>query len=354
MMESKDEVAVVIAQVLPSDLVVKVRNLSPRVALAYAGELLASESYMLRERSPNSASDLARISEDIDNMFAGAEVVFAPALPFPNILSRFSPDKSPRLKWVQALSTGVDQFVPSGLLDRDVVITTGRGLGSLAIAEHVIWAVLTLNRNMYQRFLDQSNKVWGRGRVPTRLLTVQTIGILGLGTIGSAVARLAKGIGLRVIATRRSASGRERDVDGVDEIFPSSELLNMLSQSDFVVIAVPHTGETRSMIGERELRAMKPTASLINIARGEIVDQDALITALKEKRIRGAALDVFAPEPLSPTSELWELPNVIITPHVSAGAGDSTDSSVALFCENLLHYLSGEPMMNVYDREKGY
>src|SRR5206468_8244920 len=108
------------------------------------------------------------------------------------------------------------------------------------------------------------------------------------------------------------------------------------------------------MIGGKELRSMKPTASLINISRGEVIDEDSLIAALKEKRIIGAALDVFATEPLPATSELWDLPNVVITPHVSAGAGDTTDAAVDMFCRNLLHYLNGETMINVYDREKGY
>ena len=354
MMEPTGGVAVVIAQVLPSDLVVKVRNLSPRVAVSYAGELLATERYRLREQSASADPDLAGISEQIDDMFAGAEVIFAPALPFPNILSRFGPDKAPGLKWLQALSAGVDQFVPSGLLDRDVVITSGRGLTSQAIAEYVIWAVLTLNRNMHQRFRDQMGRVWARGRMPTRLLNMQTIGIVGIGAIGSAVAKLAKGLGMRVIAARRSAVSRSSGVDGVDEVFPSADLLSLLGQSDFVVIAVPHTGETRGMIGERELRAMKPTASLINIARGEIIDQGALIAALKEKRIMGAALDVFTTEPLPPTSELWDLPSVIVTPHVSAGGGDTTEAAVELFSQNLLRYLNGQPLINVYDRERGY
>ncbi|MSQ15826.1 MAG: D-2-hydroxyacid dehydrogenase [Dehalococcoidia bacterium] len=354
MMEPKDEVSVVIAQVLPSDLVSKINNLSPRVALSYAAELLSTERYMLRERSPNSEPDLTGISEEIDRMFAGAEVVFAPALPFPNILSRLGAVKSPNLKWIQAVSAGVDQFASSGVLDRDVIMTTGRGLRSQAIAEYVIWAAMTLNRNMQQRFRDQSNRVWGRGAGASRLLRGQTLGVVGLGAIGGDVARLAKALGMKVAATRRSALRRERDVDGVDEMFPSSDLLELLAQSDFVVMSVPHTAETRNMIGERELNSMKPTANLINISRGAVIDEDGLIAALKAKRIMGAALDVFSAEPLPSTSELWDLPNVIITPHVSAGAGDTTDASVDLFCQNLLCYLSGEPMTNVYDKEKGY
>lgn len=182
----------------------------------------------------------------------------------------------------------------------------------------------------------------------------RTVGIIGLGAIGGEVARLAKGIGMKVIATRRSATRRESGVFGVDELYPYLDLLQMLSESDLVVIAAPLTAETRGMIGEAELRAMRPTAYLINVARGPIINQSALIKALREGWIAGAGLDVFETEPLPPDSELWDLPNVILSSHMAGSTDRRSQRVLGLFCENLRRYLAGEQLLNVIDRQQGY
>ncbi len=164
---------------------------------------------------------------------------------------------------------------------------------------------------------------------------------------------MGKAFGMRVIANRRSVTEVTRE-NNVDLLMPAGYLRQLLSESDFVVIALPGTPETNKIIGEKELQAMKPSAYLINIARGKVIDEDALIRAVKEHWIAGAGLDTVTSEPLSARSELWELPGVIITPHISGRREDYNKLAIPLFCENLKRYLNHERMLNIIDKEKGY
>jgi phosphoglycerate dehydrogenase-like enzyme len=185
------------------------------------------------------------------------------------------------------------------------------------------------------------------------VLRSKTVGIVGLGSIGREVARLSRAFGMRVVATRRSVR-KARRAGYADLLLPSGQLKQLLSESDYVVIATPLTPETTGLIGEAELRAMKPTACLINIARGGIVDEEALIRALKEKWIAGAGLDVTAREPLPADSPLWELDNVILSPHIAGGMEDYVMQATELFCDNLRRYLDGRKLRNVINKKKGY
>jgi D-2-hydroxyacid dehydrogenase (NADP+) len=181
---------------------------------------------------------------------------------------------------------------------------------------------------------------------------------VGLGAIGGYVAKLAKADGMRVLAIRRSArrraSGREEGIADVDELLLPSDLFYLLSEADYVVVAVPLTRESRGLIGMRELQAMRPTARLINISRGAVIDEAALVRALKEGWMAGAALDVFEQEPLPSDSELWGMENVILTPHISGGTPVYMERAVELFCDNLRRYLAGEPLRNAVDIKRGY
>jgi phosphoglycerate dehydrogenase-like enzyme len=174
-----------------------------------------------------------------------------------------------------------------------------------------------------------------------------------LGKVGEGIARAAKAFDMRVVATRRHVTEQETSA-AVDTLYPSDRLPEMLGESDFVVVTVALTKETQKLIGERELRAMKPTAYIINIARGSVIDEAALTKALKEKWIAGAGLDVFEKEPLPQNSELWTLPNVIITPHVAGLMPDYNARAMEVFCENLKRYLAGQPLINVINRTRGY
>jgi phosphoglycerate dehydrogenase-like enzyme len=190
-------------------------------------------------------------------------------------------------------------------------------------------------------------------RFAPRELSGKTVGIVGLGHIGAEVGRLAKAFGCRVIATKRSTTESHRALFA-DEIMPAAELHRLLGESDFVVLSMPLTPETRGMIGEAELRAMKPSAVLINIARGPVTVEAALVRALQESWIAGAALDVFDEEPLPPESPFWDMDNVIVTPHISGGTEIYNQRAVEIFAANLKRYLAGEPLENVVDPARGY
>jgi phosphoglycerate dehydrogenase-like enzyme len=211
--------------------------------------------------------------------------------------------------------------------------------------------ILMFAKGMPLCFRMQQKHEWQR--YMPHLLYGKTVGIMGLGHIGSEVARLSRAFGMKVIATRRSAKkpGKARNVD---LLLPQSQVRKMLAESDYVVLALPLTPETRHIIGEAEFASMKPGAFIINIGRGSLIDENALIRALDDKKIAGAGLDVTAPEPLPKESRLWDMENVIISPHVSGGMEDYTGRATALFCENLRRYINGKKLINIIDRKKGY
>jgi phosphoglycerate dehydrogenase-like enzyme len=284
---------------------------------------------------------------DIDTLLARAEVVFGRVALPNNLVSR-----APRLKWIHIQGAGIDEFKATGMLESSVLVTNGKGTMATFIAEHVLAFIFTMAKNVPRLLKIKQNGKWERFK--TMELEQRTVGIIGLGAIGSEVARLAKGVGMRVIATKRSTTRRETNVSGVDELYPRGDLIQLLSDSDFVVVTAPLTEETKGMIGERELRAMKSTAYLINVARGQIVDESALIKALKEEWIAGAGIDAFDIEPLPSDSEFWELPNTILSCHMSGNTIRSRDREMSLFCENLRRYLAGEQLLNVIDKQKSY
>ncbi len=285
--------------------------------------------------------------EDMDTLLAQAEVIYASLL-FPvNLLPR-----APRLKWIHWGNTGIDRYLSTGIFDGDVTVTNSRGVPAIPMAEHALTFMFMLAHNA-PRLLDaKKGRRWDR--FVFMELRDKTVGIVGLGAVGGEIARLAKGVGMRVIATDKAAIQRGSRIWGVDELYTTQGLHEMLSESDFVIITAPLTAETRGMINERELQAMKTTAYVINVARGAIIDEPALIKALKEGWIAGAGLDAFEIEPLPTDNELWELPNVILSPHM-AGSGDRPGQRViGLFCDNLRRYLAGEQLVNVVDIRRGF
>ncbi len=266
---------------------------------------------------------------------------------------------APHLNWLQAAGAGVDSLQPSGILERDsgVIITSAAGINATTIGEYVFGSMLMFNRTWPAMVRLQDRRVWPLSanwyKLGGRELVDQTLGIVGLGRIGRRVAHLGRAFGMRVLGTRRSVSEGERDPD-VDQLYPSSRLREMLGESDYVVLAVPLTAQTRRLIGEAELRAMRPHAYLVNIARGHVVDEKMLIRALQEGWIGGAGLDVAEEEPLPQDSPLYSLPNVILTPHISGVSVHYEQRLAALFADNLRRYRAGEPLQNRYDPERGY
>lgn len=285
--------------------------------------------------------------ESLDTLLAQAEVIWGVVLFPENLLSR-----TPKLKWLQLGGTGIDPYKPMGIFNGQITVTNSRGTQAIPIAEYVLYYMFILAKNARRLMDNQRNKRWDP--FLSQELRDKTVGIIGLGAIGTEIARLTKGIGMRVIATRRSATTKESGVFDIDEIYPTSCLHEMLSESDYVVVAVPLTPETQSVIGEKELRLMKPTAYLINIGRGETLDQSAVTRAIKEGWIAGAGLDVFEVEPLPSDSELWELPNAIISAHASGASDRRSERVINMFCDNLKRYLAGEKLLNVIDIKRGY
>ena len=209
------------------------------------------------------------------------------------------------------------------------------------MGEVVLEMMLMFVKDAPSCLLMKQAREWRRFR--PKLLKGQTVGILGLGVIGREIARLCKAFGMKVIGLRRSG-GAETPFPDVDRVYPRERLPELLAESDFVVLALPLTKETKGLIGEKELRGMKPSAYLINVARGAIVDEEALLRALEEKWIAGAGLDVFIQEPLPPESKFYELPNVIFSPHISGDMPDYELRATEVFCENLRRYLAGRAL----------
>lgn len=267
-------------------------------------------------------------------------------------ISRDEFRRARNLRWIQATGAGVDGLLFPELVESDVIITNASGVHPIPIAEHTFALILAITRGLIKSFEGKSRKEWLHNEVFIDELYGKTIGIIGYGRIGQGIAKLAKGFGMRVIGLKRDP-GKKVEVEP-DVLLGKDSLDTLLKESDIVVIIVPLTEETYHMIGERELKLMKPTGILINVARGKVVDESALIKALKERWIFSAGLDVFETEPLPPESELWELDNVVITPHIAGLNPHYTDRLLDIFIRNLQAYPDISKMINVVDKRLGY
>lgn len=254
-----------------------------------------------------------------------------------------------RLKWIHVGAAGVDDVLFPELVESPVVVTNCRGIHASTISEHVFAMILAFARGLFKFQRDRGVRKWDRRGVSE--VHGKTLGVVGLGGIGKEVARRGKCFGMNVIGIKRDTG---KPVEFVDELVAPDRLIEVFPRMDYVVLSVPLTPETRGMIGERELAAMKRTAYLINIARGKIVDQDALIRALKAGTIAGAGLDVFEEEPLPEDSDLWSMENVIFTPHVAGTFSENVEKITEVFVLNLKRFLNGQPMVNVVDKRLGY
>lgn len=318
----------------------QIEAVSPRIRLWDTSDLWNAPAKVLSKEQKEDFSN-----EEFDALLAQAEVIYG-FRPPKNVVTR-----APRLKWYQNMLAGVDYFLDADIVQSPVIVTNTSGIHATAVSEVVLEMMLIFAKHAPLFFQLKQEKKWQRP-IP-EILRSKTVGIVGLGSIGSEVARLASAFGMRVIATRRSAR-RVARARHVATLLPREQLPVLLSESDFVVLALPFTPETDKMIGEKEFRAMKPTAYLINVSRGNTVDEQALIRALEERWIAGAGLDTFSIEPLPPDSKLWELPNVFLSPHVSGMLKNYDVVTTELFCENLRRYVSGEKLLNVVDKKRGY
>ncbi len=261
--------------------------------------------------------------------------------------------RAPKLEWFQQWGAGADWLMrrPEAL-SRRFVLTNVSGIHAIPISEHILALMLAFARSLPASIRAEERHHWlDRGEKRTFELAGGTLLLVGVGAIGARTAQLAHALGMRVLGIRRHPA---ETTAGVDKMAGPGELAALLSEADFVVLTVPLTRETRGLIGERELKAMRPGAYIINIGRGGTIDEAALLQALRAGRIAGAGLDVFENEPLPADSPFWDMPNVIVTAHYAGATPLYNQRALDVFIENLRRYRAGEPLDNVVDKELGY
>ena len=260
-----------------------------------------------------------------------------------------------KLKWIHVAYVGVNTFLFPELLKSKVLLTSSRGIHGDTVSDHVMAMILSFAKGLVPSWACKRRKKWCQLEIMRERFEPQEklLGIVGYGTIGESLARKAKAFGMKVMATKNRVKRGEK-LKNVDRLLPSNRFREFLCAADFVVLAVPLTKETYHMIGRKELACMKESAILINVARGGVIDEKALVDALAKKKIAGAGLDVFEEEPLSPKSKLWDMDNVILTPHVGGSRQDYYQRVGEIFRINLNRYLSGKQLLNLYDKKLGY
>jgi len=303
----------------------------------------------LRRRFPHTTFLHATTREADIDLAGTADVAFALAL------SKEAVASAARLKWVHCSGHAVGHFPLAEFAARAITVTNSRGVQAIPIAEHVVACILALARRLPQTLRDQQERLWRPndllGTGSPWLLSGRTLVVIGVGTIGAAIAARAKAFGMRVIGIRRHPErGRP---PGFDEVVGSVGT-RLLGLADIVVVAAPLTAETNLLLDADAITKLKPGAIVVNIARGQLVDEDALAAALLKGRLGGAALDVFTTEPLPANSPFWSLPNVIVTPHNSGFRAGHFDAVIDLFSDNLTRFERGDQLLNVVDLDAGY
>ena len=297
--------------------------------------------------------DIAQLTdyENVEQHISDVEVMFA----FSLRAEQFRAAR--KLRWIHSPSAAVHQFMFPELVNSDVILTNARDVHGPVVAEHVMALILALAKQISQAVRFQQQRVWGQemiwesGARPSEIAGA-TVGLVGLGSIGGKVAKHAAALGMKAIAVREHPE--KPSPEFVDEVFPTSQLHELLRRADYVVLAAPVTAGTTGMIGREQLAKMKSQAYLINVSRGSLIDELALADSLRNKQIRGAALDVFEKEPLPSDSPLWDFDNLLITPHTAGMTEKLWERHYALFSENLRRYLGHQPLIALVDKQSGY
>lgn len=308
------------------------------------------EVQRLRAEFPQHTFTRADSDDETLQAIPSADVAFSSRITQPHLAA------APRLRWIHSPAAGVGAMLFPEMLSSPVVMTNSRGNSSVTIAEHVIAVTLSLLRNLPLAQRRQTERVWAQNEFDAgatiRTLRGARVLVVGLGSIGSETARLAVAFGAEVVGLRRRP---ELDgPDGMISVLSPASLHHELPRADAVILSAPQTSQTRHLIGDRELFLMKPDAILVNVSRGKLVDEAALVRALGGGRLRGAALDVFEHEPLDAASPLWGRPDVLITPHVSGFHAGYWPEATRLFAENLRRFVAGQPLENLVDKHAGY
>jgi len=328
------------------------------VAIDFSDEIVAD----LRELSPR--LQVERHFPDVaPDVIADTEILYTTGF-YPQ------PQQAPKLRWIQMNSAGINHALHHRIVQADdIIVTSTSGIHASNMAQYCLMAMLMFNLNMPLAGSLQRQAKWppAAHRLFSPIdMELQTVGIVGYGSIGRELARLCKAIGMTVLAAKRDISRSDEqnaytlegtgDTSGdlPDRIYPVGTVASMAKDCDYLVLTVPQTSATEDLVDEAVLQAMKPSAVLINVSRGAVVDEKALITALSTQEIAGAVLDVVEEEPLPSSSPLWQLDNVVITPHISGFTRDYHHKAALLFKENLRRYLDNRPLLNQLDRSRGY
>jgi glyoxylate/hydroxypyruvate reductase len=339
-----------IATPLERELAERVAAADPRVELLFDPDLLPPARF-----PADHAGDPA-FRRDADGearwraMLESAEVLFGIPGDSADALADLLGGGYPALRWVHATSAGAGELVRGAGLDRDaldrVVVTTSSGVHAVPLAEFAVGALLAVAKDLPGLAAAQRARTWPVVRQPLRELRGETLVLVGLGEIGREVARLGKALGMRTVGVRR---GKGDPPPFTDEVHGADRLPELAARADAMVVSLPLTGETAGLLDRATLERLPPACIFVNVGRGGVVDEAALIDALRERRIAGAVLDVFATEPLPPDSPLWTLPNVLVSPHGAALSEHENERIVELFVANLRRYLDGEPLANAVE-----
>lgn len=306
----------------------------------------AAEAYarLIGERFPQVRAIVAPDASRLEQHIGEADALLAFRFPVEMY------DKAKKLRWFQCTGAGVDSIFPIRDKVGHIAVTNARGIHGEIIADYVMAGATMLHWDFRRLLREQAERKWNPRYVAP--LAEKTLGVVGLGSIGATIARRAKSAGMTVVGSKRDVSA---PVEGVDRLFASNALKDLLPVCDFVVIAVPGTAETVGLIGSAEIACMRRDAFLINIARGNVIAEAELIKALKAETIAGAMLDVFEREPLPQDSPLWDMPNVIVTPHVAGSPSNYTERVFsAVLADNIERFLMGQTLKNVVDLGRGY
>ena len=347
-------VDVMIATPLEEHLVERIAATHERVRMWYDPGLLPIARYPGDHRgSPSFHRDLAG-ERDWTRALNQAEVLFGIPGDTPEGLAG-AVRNCPRLRWVAATAAGAGEQVAAAGLSREeldrVAITSAAGVHAGPLAEFAMFGLLALTKDAAGLAADKAARHWPDRLAPVGELDGRTVLVLGLGGIGRRVAKLASAFGMRVLGVKRSPGAA---IDGVDEVHPTSALGELLPLADAVVVTLPATSETTGLLDDKALDALPRGALLVNVGRGAVIDEDALAERLRSGHLGGAALDVFETEPLPPSSPLWELDNVIVSPHIAALSAHENERIVELFRDNLHRLVAGEPLHNRIDPDVFY
>ncbi len=348
MTHSDSKLVVLVASFIEEEQVERIRNVDQRLEVVYEPRLLRPPRYAA-DHVGKPTQRTAEEEVEWRQLLSKADIMFD----FDHTHIDDLPELAPNVRWIQATSAGIGQFVRrTNYATRmpNTMFTTASGVHAQPLAEYALMSMLMFSRNMLSILEQQADKHWER--LAGTDLIGRTVGIVGLGNVGRAVASLVKSVGVRVIGNDLYAEGKIPQDYSVDALYGPNDLDSLLMQSEFLILCTPHTDETEKMIGEHELATLPEGAVLINIARGAVVDEPALIRALQSGHLGGASLDVFEEEPLPAESPLWDMQNVIVSPH-SASTSDRENMRITdIFCANLHAFLNGNPMRNVLDPER--